>query len=239
MPNIRDRVKAAISGTPTASVGTALSLLTAVTGARSFASAYGADKNNITVVLDDGNNWQTGVANFSFTAGTLTFTAIDASSNNGAAITLTGNATASVEYLSRDHASDWPFMEAIANNSAGSLTSGGFSTVIAPTVVQDTHAGYNASTGIYSVPQTGTYDVLLKFRLADGNQTGKSYGVGVDTSNSDSANFSWFVGAPNRQGAIYRRISVFNAGDQVRAFCYLDGLSTGISSIDLAIVRIR
>lgn len=230
--NSRDRVKCvtATTGTGTVTLGAA------VTGYRTFLSAYSANMSNVTYVIEDGAAWETGTGTFNFANNTLT-RAIDASST-GALLNLSGNATIGITFLARENVADWPFFEVISANGNGG-TDGEFTTIRFDTVIADTNSGWNASTNIYTVPQYGTYDALLKFRISDGNRAGKSYGLGVDTANQDSAAFSWFQGAPNRQGAEYRRVSVFPQGAQIRAFYYMDGVGAGYTTADLVIFRVR
>jgi len=142
--------------------------------------------------------------------------------------------------------SKWPFMEAVTG-SGQDVTTGAFNKLNFSNEITDTHNAYNPSTAIYTIPQTGAYDILLKVRPPDNSIAGTSYGVAVGIAQEDAPFFSWFVTADaknsgyNRQGAIYRRVSYFNQGDQLRAYYYVDS-SGGIPKFEsgnLIIFRVR
>jgi hypothetical protein len=134
----------------------------------------------------------------------------------------------------------WPFLN-VTNDVPYSILNNTFDTLRLPTVVTDSAAAFNTSTNIYTVPVSGVYDISLKFRLTDSTASGISYGLGVGPTNADSAQFSWYVGAPVRSGALYRRTSYFAAGTLLRAFAYYAGnmATNGIFSSDLTILRVR
>jgi len=231
MANLRDRVKAATATTGTGTV----TLGAAATGYRTFASAYSADRV-ITYAIEDGAAWETGTGTYSASGNTLTRT-MDASST-GSLLNLSGNATVSVAFLSRENVTDWPFLKVKRLSGTGG-TDGSFVQITYDTLVTDTAGGWNSSTNIYTIMQAGVYDITSKFRISDGDRTGKSYGLGVDTSRADSPDFTWFQGAPNRQGATYLRRDYFASGAQLQAFYYMDGIGAGYFQADLSIARIR
>ena len=140
--------------------------------------------------------------------------------------------------------SAWPIFAArFGDNSNGSggaaMIAGSFATIGFDRVVADTHKGFNSSDNIYVVPQNGVYDVSLKFRIADGDIAGASYGVGVAAEATDSPSFAWTTGASKRQGAQYRTTAAFKAGDRLRAFYYFDGVPPRYTSAELTILRVR
>lgn len=230
MANLRDRVKATTSttGTGTITVGAA------TPGYRTFAAAY-TENRLVSYVIEDGSDWETGVGLYTSSNNTLTRT-LDASST-GALLSLSGSATVGIAFLSRDNPADWPFFEARSTGAAG--TNGAFTTIAYGQVVADTHNAFSTANGIYTIPQDGTYDILVTFRISDGDITGKSYGVGAHTSNIDGTWFDWKVGNPNRQGAQYRRVSPFVKGDPLRSFYYMDAVSKGYTVADFVAMRIR
>jgi hypothetical protein len=128
---------------------------------------------------------------------------------------------------------------AFQNNGAGFITLQINATVI------DTANAFNTATWIYTVPETGVYEVNAKVRLADATPAGISYGLGIDTSNVDSAGFFWGVtnannlGTGNRQGLFNSRIMALNAGDPLRAFTYVDNPSAvGVIAAELSCYRL-
>lgn len=114
----------------------------------------------------------------------------------------------------------------------------GFNTV--PLDFRDVDNGnnFNVTTRIYTVPTSGTYEIVTKFRIADGVASGQSYGQGAGTTNADGSHFAWFVTAPNRNGSINTRIAQFFAGDQIRFYAYCDGFSPSIIKAEMDITLI-
>lgn len=161
-------------------------------------------------------------------------------SSTGAALVLTGAATVGVAYLSRDHVPDWPFFEGVRGlqgETSIAMPAQQFTTINITQIISDTHGG---STGnIYTVPQSGIYEILFKFRIDDVNMSGGSYGVGVHTTTSDGPWFSWYSGNVSRQGAIYARTAPFVQGDPLRAYFYIDTGGRSYNVVDLVIARIR
>jgi hypothetical protein len=231
LANLRDRVKVSTATTGTGTI----TLGSLVPGYRAFSSAYAAD-TVVSYAIEDGTAWETGIGTYSNSASTLT-RAFDASST-GALLNLSGSATVAVAFLSRDNVGDWPFLEVVQSSGAGG-TDGAFTTIRFNTVVSDTHAGWDSTNNIYTIPQDGTYDAMVKFRISDGTRTGKSYGLGVNTTNTDFAGFTWYQGSPSRQGAEYRRLSPFKKGDLVRAYFYMDAVGAGYATADFALMRVR
>ena len=85
MPYVADRVQ---ETTSTAGTGT-VTLAGAVTGYRTFATAFGSSSTVVTYLLVSGNDWEVGEGVFNGTT-SLTRALIRSSSNSGNAITLAG-----------------------------------------------------------------------------------------------------------------------------------------------------
>jgi len=133
--------------------------------------------------------------------------------------------------------SSLPFFNA---TFAGSHTAGAaFTTIPMNNIVTDTHNGWQAGTNVWTVPQTGTYNILAKDRISDGGTSGQSIGIGIDTSNADSPTFFWGVTNPNRNGIMNDRFAVFSQGQSIRLFSYIDGGNRTIEAASLTIIRVR
>lgn len=85
MPAVADRVKETTTTTGTGTV----TLAGASAGYRTFASAF-TDGNAVYYCIVSGNNWEVGIGTFTATGTTLSRDTITASSNAGAAISLSG-----------------------------------------------------------------------------------------------------------------------------------------------------
>jgi hypothetical protein len=85
MPYLADRVQ---ETTSTSGTG-AITLAGAVTGYRTFASAFGASPVRVAYLVVSGSNWEVGFGTFDGSTG-LTRDTIYSSSNSGNAITLSG-----------------------------------------------------------------------------------------------------------------------------------------------------
>lgn len=108
-------------------------------------------------------------------------------------------------------------------SSAGTLTNQTWSTLNFDTIVTDPNNLFNTTTKIYTVPVTGTYLINMMFRADAAG--GANVGFAVHTSNSDSNYSVWrqdSAGTGNRHTYNYVRLGKFNAGDQLRAFAYVD-----------------
>ena len=96
----------------------------------------------------------------------------------------------------------------------------------------------NFDGAIYTVPVRGVYSTVVRLRLPDNLAATFSYGAGVHTSNVDGAWFLWgyssdsTLGSGTSRSSIQiTRIKAFQAGDQLRAYCYIDrGASTNVMS---------
>ena len=135
--------------------------------------------------------------------------------------------------------STWPILVASFGGN-WTLNAGGFNTIPILSVT-DSHSAFNDSTHIYTIPDTGVYEIHCKLRTAD-NHAIVSLGLGAGTSNSDTPAFRWsntMVGASyNRNGHINTLISAFNQGDQVRMYAYIESTQT-VTSAEMAVMRIR
>lgn len=139
--------------------------------------------------------------------------------------------------------------------SSGSQTiAQAFTTIAMPTVITDSSGGWNPSTSTFTVPVTGLYLAVLKYRLNDAVVAACSYGAGIHTSNVDGPIFSWTstvsgTGSSSgaaRNGLTVTRVARFEAGAVLRGYAYVDmagGLPTfhvaGNEGCGLSIVLLR
>ncbi|HEX8323434.1 MAG TPA: hypothetical protein VF595_05920 [Tepidisphaeraceae bacterium] len=112
----------------------------------------------------------------------------------------------------------------VATMGGQNFTSG-FQTVNL-TKVTDLGSNFSNTTHFYTVPVTGVYEITTKLRVNDGYPSGISYGQGVHSSNIDGPWFLWASTNGNREGSINVRKAVFNAGDQIRMYAYIDSAGT-------------
>lgn len=94
---VYDRVKmtTATTGTGTITLGSAVS------GYRSFATAGVTDGSTVNYVIEDGTSWEIGTGTYTSSGTTLSRTVV-ASSNANAAITLSGSANVFIDVFSSD-----------------------------------------------------------------------------------------------------------------------------------------
>jgi hypothetical protein len=117
-----------------------------------------------------------------------------------------------------------------------------FTTVPLPTVSIDTAGGYNASTGLYTVSDAGTYLALGGIRPVDGTPAGAVFGVGVGIATAgDNREVAWATVAPatgsTRSSVKTYRVFSLPAAQQVRLYAYADS-TLGIVSATLSLFRI-
>lgn len=120
------------------------------------------------------------------------------------------------------------------------MTSSSFVTIPLPTENTDTGNHYDPTTGLYTVPSTGFYMIAARVRVSDGTSAGLNVGFGVHTSIADGPFFQWNVTATSnggRQAWPYVRMSMFNAGDQLRLYGFFQGGAT-VSQAAMTIQRI-
>jgi hypothetical protein len=124
---------------------------------------------------------------------------------------------------------------------------GAFNTVMISSVSVNIGGG-TLSNNLWTVPQTGTYDVQGKVRFADNSTGGNKYGwgIGMDIANQDSPGFLWRTTpenpsftATNRMGEQNRRVMPLTAGQQLRLFAYIDGTNLNVIAAELIAIRIR
>ena len=121
-------------------------------------------------------------------------------------------------------AASLPMLNVETNGSNGVQAVGAsFTTLAMANVITDTANGWNASTNTYTVPNTGTYLIVSRVRLADGSPAGLSYGQGVNTVNVDGTFFSWTTTAGARNGSVNTRLVKLTAGQTVNLYAYVDG----------------
>lgn len=116
-------------------------------------------------------------------------------------------------------------------------------TIIMNTVVSAVgvpSANYNTTTGIYTIPVTGTYQITGNIRFADGQIANTQFGIGVNTVNSDGAWFNWShinqtTSSSNRTSFPYVRIVSLTAGSLIRMYSSVD---TGTLPVNLASMQV-
>ena len=143
---------------------------------------------------------------------------------SGAVALSADTTTCSVSYGSTTQA---PFFKSIGGDPAG------FRAVPFDRVSEDAGSNFNLSTGFYTVPITGKYYILTKFRLADRDQSGgpvagQSYLQGPHTQNSDAPQMLWFQTQPSRNGSLNVWEPTLTAGQQVRLVTYTDGFDAAV-----------
>ncbi len=202
----------------------------------------------VTYAIEDGSAWETGIGTFTPASNTLT-RAFDASST-GALLNLSGNATVGVAFLSRESAADVPRLAVSRDNgdngSFQTVAAGAFtqinltSAAPAAVVATDSAGGWNAATGLYTVPKTGAYFAKGFIRVLDGTAASINYAIGVDTALRDSAlRTEWkttSASTAKRNGdSITIPLMTLTAGEQLRLFTYADGASLPINKASLSL----
>jgi hypothetical protein len=109
------------------------------------------------------------------------------------------------------------------NTSTTSITNGGTSTIIFTNKLRDTHNAYNASTGVYTIPVSGSYFVSSFIDLA--MTVSNNYNLVVQVAKNASATLSAEItGSTNSFGGSAGTgpsgILPFLAGDQVTVVVY-------------------
>lgn len=112
----------------------------------------------------------------------------------------------------------------------------GFYTVIMGTKGSDVGNNYNTTTGVYTVPSTGIYLCIGRYRIQD--QSTVHFGFGIHSVNQDGPWFQWQTGSGARYGANYQRLTKFNAGEQLRMFAYVESGNTYFKPAAMDIMRI-
>jgi len=145
-----------------------------------------------------------------------------------------------VREAARGTVSDMPRLVVSRSSGTGFQTVGQTFTIIqVNSVMLDNKSRWDAPNFSWVVPETGTYEVNGKIRLADGDYSGLSYGLGMDIINQDNAGFFWGQGARSRQGLFNSRIINLAAGDRLRLYAYVDNPSgVPVTNAELNAVRI-
>lgn len=138
-------------------------------------------------------------------------------------------------------------MRAVKNT--GAQTASGVTQTVASwtSVVQDTHGIFNATTGVATIPVSGTYLCTFQVQLA-ANSTGarvtqmyKNGAVGVGSMQAESNIYVSFIDRPVMVGGALLKL---NAGDNLRLATYQDGAASlnystfDASSTNFNIVRV-
>jgi len=153
-------------------------------------------------------------------------------------LTLLNNDTA-IRAASRGTISDMPRLVITGTGEPLQTAVSGFETIHLSAIMVDNKNGWDAANYQWVVPETGTYEVNGKLRLADGDYSSLSYGLGMDTANQDGPTFFWGQGAKNRQGLFNSRIMNLTQGARLRLFAYIDSATpVGISGAEMNAVRI-
>ncbi len=120
---------------------------------------------------------------------------------------------------------------------AGSAQSigAGFTTVVLNSTPAINIGGGGWDGTYYTIPVKGQYHCIATGR-GDDAQSRFNLGIGVNTSNMDSSDFFWFVNnttdsSANRNTMVYDNKVVFNIGDLVRLFMYVDSNGSGNRNI--------
>ena len=124
-----------------------------------------------------------------------------------------------------------------------------FTTVTLTSVMLDTSSSW--ASPVWTVPETGTYEINGKLRLADNTPAGINFGIGMGIGNVDDPGFYWdttkgaTVGGAIGGGNVGRnmifnsRISQLTQGDLLRLYTYIDDPTTRIiTGAELNAVRI-
>lgn len=93
MATLVNRAKMNVSAVNNASSPPTITLNAALAGFQTFASAGVLDQNTVSYVIEDGTNWEIGYGVYTAAGTILSRSTINASSNSGAAIAATTNAT--------------------------------------------------------------------------------------------------------------------------------------------------
>ena len=125
----------------------------------------------------------------------------------------------------------------------GQVIGASFNTIIMNTVVSAVgvaSSNYNTTTGIYTVPVTGTYQITANLRFADSQVANTQFGLGVNIANDDGAWMSWSninqtTSGSNRTSFPYIRVVNLTAGAQLRMYSLVD---TGSMPINIASMQV-
>jgi len=100
--------------------------------------------------------------------------------------------------------------------------------VCALTAARDPGNNWNSTGNYWTIPVSGTYQIVTKLRLADGSDTGAGFGQGPDTTPEDSLNFLWSTVISSESGVVQRAASAnttvehFDEGQQVSLIVWAD-----------------
>lgn len=240
MPLLFDRVQMTVSGTP--GTGT-ITLGSATTGYRSFASASVPNGAKVSYVVTDGSAWEVGTGTYTSTGTTLARTLI--ASSTGSLLSLSSSAVVSITALASSINRDWDLIQSQATTSGTTIT---FSSI--PQVYSDllavfegvshdsggaTNATLAASpdgstwTGaLQCTPGTAASATLYGSCGVNGYRRGASSFLGlfnnITSNNSGAAALS-----SNQTGGVFR----ISAGIQAIRFALADGSNFDAGTITL------
>lgn len=123
---------------------------------------------------------------------------------------------------------------------ATTLNASTFTKLALNTVYVDTNLGWNATTNVWTVPVTGTYQITTKTRIQDGSSINTNFGSGIaiNGANTDSSNFVWSGIAAYRTTVVDTRSISLTQGQTINLFAYCD-LVCKISSASINIVQLN
>ena len=136
----------------------------------------------------------------------------------------------------------------VAGTVAQSVAASTFTALASYSVVKDAGSNWDGTNQQYVVPSPGTYMIFASIRINDGlsetanTPANTNFGFGVHTSAIDG---TWFLWHGSNNNGTFRRttypyalIAEYVAGDRLRPFVYLDGVSSSFRERGLQIVRI-
>lgn len=127
---------------------------------------------------------------------------------------------------------------------AGSYTvpNGAFTKIPLDTEDYDPGSNFDTSTGIYTVPTTGTYLLLGMARAADAATSGTNWAVGINTATADFEEITWgnisTSTGSRRLVIVHERLARLAAGDQLRMVGYIDGTTLQLIKARMKVIRI-
>jgi hypothetical protein len=128
--------------------------------------------------------------------------------------------------------------------TAGGLSAGTFGntlqTLVFPDVVDDVGGLYSSSTGFYTVPTSGIYQLTAIIRATDESPIGENFGLGIHSSNTDGPWIAWAtiqntITFGRRTSLSISRQAKYTAGENLRAFIYADNPALTYTTAEMQI----